>query len=627
MPVDRKGKGKAVDVPVEVTAPIPASAPAETPTLTLKEELEARIRSETDPDVQASLVLLYSDVFDIREPTQPVAGPSGHEHFAFQVPISGPSSSSASVSPVAVSVQSEEPTIDSTADALPTTTDATANAAEGDPHSDAKAPLYSTSPLPSLVQIKDVEDALRKLEGAFEFPAQLDFVDRSPSPSPSPVHSESDAETEGGSLAYTANNTPVRAYEHALNALLEKLDAVESNGDAEVRGRRKAIVKEVERALEAMDRRIEESRERSRERARTGSVGSISQVSEAEVTVTPYNVHNSDNVDEVEVEVEETLVKVEEEVIQASVDVENTKSSSDVGDTPVIAEDTARQVEVNDHVLAAAKANPETNAALSDLDFAEPKLFQRAVGIPDSGAERNSPSPPLCRSIHGNSSLPVDDAEGLGGGFDVLSPSDDVPAAHVTPPTVEVPTTLSHDFAAEALEQEDVGTALPSELQAAPEPAKNPATPSMLPSMTPSEAVARTESSATDAACATVEADSELVPLSESTTDGATFFTTSTATATPFELPEPIQPPVSTPDSPASISSAGEETFLLSSTPLADEHHPKQRRPSTSASADSEDDRDFDELEIIRRDELEAARDDSDWSDVESVSESDLEVV
>ena len=109
--------------------------------------------------------------------------------------------------------------------------------------------------------------------------------------------------------------------------------------------------------------------------------------------------------------------------------------------------------------------------------------------------------------------------------------------------------------------------------------------------------------------------------LAKSTTDDATFFTTSTTT--PSELPEPTQPPAPTPDSPASTSSAGEETFLLSSTPLADEDQSKRRWPSTSAS--TEDDGDFGELEIIGKDELEAAKNDSDWSDVESESESDLE--
>lgn len=59
----------------------------------------------------------------------------------------------------------------------------------------------------------------------------------------------------------------VHAYEHALNELLEKLDAVESFGDEEIRGRRKAVVGLVEGALKEVGRRVEESRERERARS------------------------------------------------------------------------------------------------------------------------------------------------------------------------------------------------------------------------------------------------------------------------------------------------------------------------------------------------------------------------
>ena len=62
---------------------------------------------------------------------------------------------------------------------------------------------------------------------------------------------------------------------------------------------------------------------------------------------------------------------------------------------------------------------------------------------------------------------------------------------------------------------------------------------------------------------------------------------------------------VSTPSSP-SPSPSSNGAFLLSSTPLADEE--PRRRPSSGE----------DELEIINKEELEAARNDSDWSDVDS---------
>lgn len=60
---------------------------------------------------------------------------------------------------------------------------------------------------------------------------------------------------------------------------MTRLDAVESNGDTEVRGRRKEVVKEVERALREMERQVEESHERSwsRERARTPAFSTADQ--------------------------------------------------------------------------------------------------------------------------------------------------------------------------------------------------------------------------------------------------------------------------------------------------------------------------------------------------------------
>jgi hypothetical protein len=50
----------------------------------------------------------------------------------------------------------------------------------------------------------------------------------------------------------------VRTYEHALNGLLERLDTIESDGDEEVRNVRREVVREVERALEDVERKVKE---------------------------------------------------------------------------------------------------------------------------------------------------------------------------------------------------------------------------------------------------------------------------------------------------------------------------------------------------------------------------------
>ena len=105
----------------------------------------------------------------------------------------------------------------------------------------------------SLTIIEDIRSALSKLSADFSLPPSLDF---------------SDDEPDG--LAYTPINAPVRVYEHALNRLLEQLDAVESDGDEEVRVVRRAAVKEVEKTIEDVEKRIREARERL-----GGSPGSV----------------------------------------------------------------------------------------------------------------------------------------------------------------------------------------------------------------------------------------------------------------------------------------------------------------------------------------------------------------
>ncbi|KAJ7034921.1 hypothetical protein C8F04DRAFT_1395014 [Mycena alexandri] len=101
-------------------------------------------------------------------------------------------------------------------------------------------------------EIQKIERAFRALASEFVFPAQLDFSfttlaaePESPSPSPAPT------------LAYTPHNAPLRQYEHALNALLARLDAVESLGDEGVRAERRRVVGLVEGALEGVGRVVE----------------------------------------------------------------------------------------------------------------------------------------------------------------------------------------------------------------------------------------------------------------------------------------------------------------------------------------------------------------------------------
>jgi hypothetical protein len=93
-------------------------------------------------------------------------------------------------------------------------------------------------PVSPLTAVRSVRTHLYAVESSFKFPAILDF--------------------DQSVLAVTPNNAPVRAYENALNDLLEQLDAIESDGDEEVRNTRREVVREVEKALEDVERRVRE---------------------------------------------------------------------------------------------------------------------------------------------------------------------------------------------------------------------------------------------------------------------------------------------------------------------------------------------------------------------------------
>jgi hypothetical protein len=100
----------------------------------------------------------------------------------------------------------------------------------------------------SLAIIEDIRSALTRLSAGFSLPPSLDF-----------------SYDEPDGFAYTPTKAPVRVYENALNGLLEQLDAVESDGDEEVRVLRRAAVQEVEKTLEDVEKRVKEARESARQ--------------------------------------------------------------------------------------------------------------------------------------------------------------------------------------------------------------------------------------------------------------------------------------------------------------------------------------------------------------------------
>lgn len=108
----------------------------------------------------------------------------------------------------------------------------------------------------SMNAVHDIEAAFNTLRTDFSFPTHLDFTP--PSSVPSSPHTSDSESTLSSKLTYTANNSPVRYYEQALNALLGQLDAIESWGNEEVRKERKVVVGRVESALEDVEKEVQE---------------------------------------------------------------------------------------------------------------------------------------------------------------------------------------------------------------------------------------------------------------------------------------------------------------------------------------------------------------------------------
>ncbi|RPD63394.1 hypothetical protein L227DRAFT_599070 [Lentinus tigrinus ALCF2SS1-6] len=551
-PVDRKGKGRAVEtVPaVSTPAPVPAPAPAQ-PTAQLpsfKEELEARIRNEIDPDVQESLVLLYSHIFDSHSATdsQPVAGPSKPKETRVCMPAkeSAPDTSSR---PTEV-----KPTPRPVSESRPTT--------EGADHDR------------TLGEIKEVEAALRKLQEDFKFPSHLDFVSPAPSVANASSSSASDSD-EPGRLAYTPNNTPVHAYENALNALLTRLDAVESNGDLEVRGRRKEVVKAVEGALEAVERRVEESRERERQRSRERRASEVASVEPVAAVVAETKVEDTPAVAAEAVKVDDTTTVAAEEV---EVDDTTAVEITPVTEVPPVVEEAAIvPIAVDTEDVSSHFPDPTTVSVESSVVEVPPAV--------------NAPTP---LSVVAADDTSVNALEATPDS----TPEEPEPAPFVEAPvdldTAASPASVTEEAAPVATPKDDTDDSDYSPVPLVPSPSEYILPPTSIwpPDIETPECV--TKSDATPAQDGVAE-DNNTPSLSATT------------------VSEPTTITVSSVSSPADADEDSETTFLLSSKPLADE--PKKRASHASDPV-------TEEAEIINKEDLdlERARGDSDWSDLES---------
>jgi hypothetical protein len=115
--------------------------------------------------------------------------------------------------------------------------------------SSTSAPAARSSPTPAPTPLESIEriaSSLHALTSSFALPASLDFA--------------SGASSSSLGLAHTPVNAALHAHEAAVARILDELDAVDAAGDEHVRVRRREVVREVERALEALEHAVRERR-------------------------------------------------------------------------------------------------------------------------------------------------------------------------------------------------------------------------------------------------------------------------------------------------------------------------------------------------------------------------------
>ena len=115
----------------------------------------------------------------------------------------------------------------------------------------------------ALSSVEHIQSNLTKLQTDFVLPAELDHYTPSADDRDETASVSSTSSSDLTKLIpYTTNNKPVYKYENELSGLLVELDRIDSHGDAEVREKRKEVVKAVEKALGGVERAVGEAVEK-----------------------------------------------------------------------------------------------------------------------------------------------------------------------------------------------------------------------------------------------------------------------------------------------------------------------------------------------------------------------------
>ncbi|KAI0791051.1 hypothetical protein C8Q75DRAFT_759120 [Abortiporus biennis] len=463
----------------------------------------------------------------------------------------------------------------------------------------------------SLSTIDQIEQSLRSLESSFVFPPSLDLSESSTPVSPPKV-----GDSEFG-LAYTPQNRPIHTYENALNSLLMKLDEIESQGDENVRGRRKEVVNEVERALRKLLSQIEESRERaSLAEKKEGDVKSetkedvlpplgveeVAKVGE-QVDEAPIVEKQPEEVPTIAVESSPTDIAQSAEHPDAVAEVEPTvePASSEPVETNTLAEPSVES-KVVDHNLSSPSA-VETEAVLSSSDLP----VEESAPVIDTAAEPEaSPIDEASPSVTEVPAVvapeveaPIAPPEGNTSSVPEIHVDTHLPPAPVT--TTNSTSVDDEEFRTAVSEQTELKTSVPSETVldeesippvVAQDPVVSESQPEVVQTVTPSEEAFQPP---------TIPVEAPLQPVEDSSP------TSNLEIPSSSELTSPsISSVVSD-----HISDTESESFLLQTSPLPD----TRQKKATVVSEDEDD------IEIVTKPEAHGSEEEhekDDWSEVEA---------
>jgi hypothetical protein len=175
----------------------------------------------------------------------------------------------------------------------------------------------------------------------------------------------------------------VRAYELALNGLLERLDAIESDGNEEVRDIRREVVREVERALEEVERKVKEQAFQPPVPEVTKQEASDAESEEpsayATQAVSPAVVHVTEAA-------KPTLAKLAPVPFQADVDIDVAISAEYQSASPVA---TPSGVVDGDADTEAVRASEDRSDSIATIT---PAPIAPAVPVPSSSKNSSSTS-------------------------------------------------------------------------------------------------------------------------------------------------------------------------------------------------------------------------------------------